>query len=443
MIVFLKKARARTPFSILDPVRVEPLELAYLKAAAEDTGASAYIIDDLFGLREPKVIPDVLVITGYNTAESKILEEAETYKTRFPKVKIIVGGTHAERNSRDFHSPYVDFVVHSSDLKVFMDILGLVDGRLEELKPSGFDMQRSGEWIIGGSRPVAVMPLIKPDRSLTEAVIGKTRYLDKRRVALVKGRTGCPYKCDFCYCRLLNGGKHIAGDYGDILDEALELDAEYIWVVDDVFLASRKDALDFIDAAEGRSRRVDLIAYLRADFILKNRDLLEKLKVCGLGEVIVGFEATSNAELDEYNKQTDALDYPEVIRILRETEIDLTALFMVSPDYRISDFRRLSGFLRDNQIDTYTISILTPIKGTDGYEEMKGKLITVDPERFDFLHLVTKPRLPAPIFYMMFVWLHLGLLRSKRIRSFIGQILKRKKITRQPDRPETNWKEYS
>jgi radical SAM superfamily enzyme YgiQ (UPF0313 family) len=299
-------------------------------------------------------------------------------------------------------------------------------------------MQRSGEWIIGGSRPVTVMPLIKPDRSLTKAVIGETRYLDKRRVALVKGRTGCPYKCDFCYCRLLNDGIHIAGDYGDILDEALELDAEFVWVVDDVFLASRKDALDFINAAEKWSKRVNLIAYLRADFILKNRDLLEKLRECGLGEVIVGFEATSNSELDGYNKQTDALDYPEAIRILREAEIDLTALFMVSPDYRISDFRRLARFLKENRIGTYTVSILTPIKGTDGYEEMKGKLLTDNPERFDFLHLVTKPRLPAPIFYLMFLWLHLGLLRSKRIWSFIRQSLTRNKIIRQSDKPETD-----
>ncbi|MBP1918282.1 B12-binding domain-containing radical SAM protein [Youngiibacter multivorans] len=443
MRVFLKKARARTPFSILDPVRVEPLELAYLKAAAEETGAEVYIIDDLFGLREPGVIPDVLVITGYNTAESKILEEAEVYRRRFPNVRIIVGGTHAERNSRDFHSPNVDFVVHSSDLQVFMDILRLVDGRLEELEPSGFDMQRAGEWIIGSSRLVIRMPLIKPDRSLTKALIEKTRYLDKRRVALVKGRTGCPYKCDFCYCRLLNDGKHIAGDYGDILDEALELDAEFVWVVDDVFLASRKDALDFINAAEKWSKRVNLIAYLRADFILKNRDLLEKLRECGLGEVIVGFEATSNSELDGYNKQTDALDYPEAIRILREAEIDLTALFMVSPEYRISDFRRLARFLRENRIGTYTVSILTPIKGTDGYEEMKGKLLTDNPERFDFLHLVTRPHLPAPMFYLMFLWLHLGLLRSKRIRSFIRQCITWKKISRQSDRQETNeGKEY-
>ncbi|ETA81132.1 B12-binding domain-containing radical SAM protein [Youngiibacter fragilis] len=423
MKVFLKKARAGTPFSVLDPVRVEPLELAYLKAAAEAAGAEAHIVDDLFGIRGPDVIPDAIVLTGYNTAERKILEEAKRYKERYPDIRVIVGGTHAERSSGDFHSPYVDFVVHSPDLQLFMDILRLIEGKSVEIEPSGFDMKRRGVWTIGSKRPVTGKTEIAPDRSLTEAVIEKTRYLDKGRVALVKGRIGCPYRCDFCYCRLLNGGVHIGPDYGNLLDESLQLDADHVWIVDDVFLVSRKDALEFIDAAEARNGRLSLIAYLRADFILKNSDLMGKLRECGLAEVIVGFEATSNSELDAYNKQTDALDYPEVIRILRESGIDLTALFMVSPDYRIADFRRLARFLRENSIDTYTVSILTPIKGTEGYEEMKEKLLTDRPERFDFLHLVTKPHLPAAVFYLMFLWLHLGLLRSGRIRSFIRQAL--------------------
>ena len=438
MKVFLKKARARTTFSVLDPVKVEPLELAYLKAAAEEAGAEAYIVDDLFGLNEPDTVPDIVVLTGYNTAERRIIEDARSYKARFPKVSVIIGGTHVERNSRDFHSPHVDFVVHSPDLLLFMDILRFIGGNLKELTPSGFDMQKDGRWIIGKERPVKKMSPIRPDRSLTDAVIGMTRYLDKGRVALVKGRTGCPYKCDFCYCRLINDGIHIKGSYSAMLDEASAIDSDHIWIVDDIFLSSRKDAMEFIEAAEGRVLKPNLIAYLRADFILNNRDLFCKLKECGLSEVIVGFEATDNSELDAYNKQTDALDYPDCVRTLRECGIDLTALFMVSPDYSISDFRRLARFLRENRIDTYTVSILTPIKGTNGYEEMKDRLITDDPERFDFLHLVTKPKLPAPVFYMMFLWLHIGLLKSGRIRSFIRQSLMGKKTGRKMTMTETN-----
>ena len=91
MKIFLKKVRARTLFSLLDPVRVEPLELCYLQALADNLGIESVIIDDLFGLLEPQGIrPQAVVLTGYNTAEREILNEAKTYKQVYPDVKIIV-----------------------------------------------------------------------------------------------------------------------------------------------------------------------------------------------------------------------------------------------------------------------------------------------------------------------------------------------------------------
>lgn len=426
MNVFLKKVRAKTPFAWLDPVRVEPLELAYLEAAAKKSGARVWILDELFGLLEPPVEPDVVVLTGYNTAEEAIRDEARAFRRRFPAVRIIVGGVHVQRNRTAFQDPAIDIIFHSADLERFAQLLERFAGIRDHVEGAGFDEQIAGRWIAGASLPVRWAPWLAPDRSLTERVMGRTRYLDKTRVALVKGRTGCPFQCDFCYCRLINDGIHIPADYGAILTEALALEADHCWIVDDVFLASRRDAQEFIRAAREKQTgqgQLKLIVYLRADFILNNRDLLADLKKSGLSEVIVGFEATTNSELDAYNKQTDALDYPAVIALLKAHEIDLTALFMVSPAYGRADFRQLAKFLKTNQVETYTISILTPIPGTQLYEEIKDQLITREPEKFDFLHLVTRSRLPRPLFYFLFLKLHLRLLRSNRIRRFIRQSL--------------------
>jgi len=123
--------------------------------------------------------------------------------------------------------------------------------------------------------------------------------------------------------------------------------------------------------------------------------------------------------LKGYEKSTNALDYPEVISLLKENEIDLTALFMVQPDYQIKDFRNLYKFINANKIDVYTISILTPIKGTELYELFKDKLITCNPGNFDFLHLVLKPRLPKWLFYLLFYGVHIRLLKSKRVWKYL------------------------
>jgi len=70
MKIFLKKIRSKTLFSLLNPVKVEPLELCYLQALADNLGLENFVIDDLFGLFEPQgITPQVIVLTGYNTAE--------------------------------------------------------------------------------------------------------------------------------------------------------------------------------------------------------------------------------------------------------------------------------------------------------------------------------------------------------------------------------------
>lgn len=429
MNVFLMKIRARTPFAWLDPVRVEPLELAYLASAVRLAGAAPYLIDGLFALAAPPVNPDVVVLTGYNTAEQVMITATKELRRDYPGAFLIIGGTHAQCNPGVFHVPTVDCVFHSPDLEQFRRLLESLAGAGRPLhefpEPRGFDRNTAQGWIAGAARPVTGRPAMAPDRSLTRALIGDTRYLDKERVALVKSRTGCPFQCDFCYCRLLNTGRHLPPDFDAMLDEALALEADHIWVVDDVFLASRRDALSFLDACARRpAHALRLIVYLRADLILELADLLGSLRDCGVREVIVGFEAVTPEELTGYHKQTDVLDYPAVIRLLREQGIDLTALFMVAPDYSVADFRRLARFIRENSLKTWTVSILTPIKGTHSFDEMRDQLVTLDPAAFDFLHLVTRSRLPRWLFYFWFARLHLGLLRSPRIRTLLRRSLR-------------------
>jgi hypothetical protein len=78
MIVFLEKVRVKTIFSIIDPVRVEPLELCYLKSVLNDMNIDSYIVDELFDFSPPKdITPDIVVLTGYNTAENEIIRMSE------------------------------------------------------------------------------------------------------------------------------------------------------------------------------------------------------------------------------------------------------------------------------------------------------------------------------------------------------------------------------
>ncbi len=419
MIVFLKKIRVSTVFSKFEPVVVEPLELCYLQSVLNDMNIENYIIDDLFELKEPKdIVPSIIILTGYNVAENKILRVAEDYKNRFPEVKIIVGGVHIQLNRDVFHKEYIDYVIHSQSLAVFKETIeSILNSKLPLSK--GVDYYSNGDWNIGEVDRVLEQENILPDRSLFNSTKAKLRYLDKTEVALIKGSIGCPYSCSYCFCKLINDGQYIRSNYKKMADEIKNLDAKYYWIVDDVLFANRRDALDFINSMDDINLTKKIIGYLRADFILKEKDLLPSLKGAGLEEVIVGFEATNNEELESYDKTIDAMDYPKVISLLKQNNIDLTALFIVQPDYSIGDFHNLYRFIKMNKIEVFTISILTPLKGTVHFEEEKMELTTQDPLKFDFLHLVTKSKLPKIVFYTLFYGIHLRLLKSKRVWKYI------------------------
>ena len=420
MIIFLEKIRVKTIFSIVDPVKVEPLELCYLKTILNNMNIESYIIDDLFGFKEPQgLIPNIIVLTGYNTAENEIIKKSKIYKNKYPQAKIIVGGVHIQENAAYFRVDTIDYVVHSGSLNTFVLLIKKIKNNDNIPLDKGVDTFQKNGWHLGEKESINEIENIKPDRGFFSKAKSKFKYLDKRNVALIKGSVGCPFKCSYCYCKLLNNKHYIKPSYQAMIEEMESLDADYYWIIDDVLFSSRDDALKFIEIIEKKKIKLKIIGYLRADFICKEQDLLKRLKEVGLCEVIVGFEATDNKELENYKKTTDATDYPLAISLLKENKIDLTALFMVHPNYSFKDFKILNNFIKENQIDVYTISIMTPIKGTILYDEMKNELIEKRPEKFDFLHLVLKSKLPKFIFYILFYNLHISLLKSNRIKKFI------------------------
>lgn len=418
MNILLKKVRIKTVFSRFDPIMVEPLELCYLKAFTDELGYNSVIEDKLFDTSEAKSMDyHVIILTCYNVAENQLLEESEMYRRLFPHSKIIAGGIHVQLNSIVFHSEHIDYVIHSGGLQVLKHVLGLIEENSSEISPAGYDFRNGDQWIIGDRYRLNKIEDIVPSREFFHMHKDRLKYLDKTRVALVKGSVGCPYRCNYCYCREINEGVYLSADYDKMAEQIKDLDTDFIWIVDDVFLKNRRDAEKFIEAVRKRGIDKKYIVYLRADFIINQSDILGELIQVGLNEVIIGFESSNEEELEGYEKGINALDYPLAIRILKKHNLDFTALFMVSPSYEIKDFMNLYRFIRKNQIEVFTLSIFTPIKGTGGYDERD--LIETNPMYFDFLHLVTKSKLPKPLFYLLFYGIHLRLIRSSRIRKFL------------------------
>ena len=444
MIIFLEKVREKTIFSFFEPIVTEPLELMYIQTILMQEKITSYIIDDNLKRDKPKeAIPNLVILTGYNVAENLIVSKAKAYKNKYPTVKIMVSGVHAQLNREAFRTKGIDYVYFSQSLETFRAFIKTainleIDYEEENNKyisnkrtnnkedksnyfRKGVDIydKLTDSWQLGQDDVLIKSENIFPDRLVFNDIKSQTRYIDKTQVALVKSSHGCPYSCSFCYCRLLNNGIYLKPDYKRLISEIKEIDSSYIWVIDDSFFVTREDALDFIVNAKNEYLNKSLIIYLRADFIVENEDLMSELKSWGIDEVIVGFESEDESMLSEYNKGQTANIYEKAVNILKNEAIELTALFIVDPSYEIKDFLRLYKYIKKLDLDLYTISIMTPLKGTLDYDLRKHELIETDPRKFDFLHLVLKSKLPKWLFYTLFYLCHLRLIKSKRIRKMI------------------------
>ena len=192
-----------------------------------------------------------------------------------------------------------------------------------------------------------------------------------------------------------------------MVEEIAEIEAPYIWIIDDTFLIERQMIIQFIMALEARGIKKKFIAYSRVDFIVKNKDLIQRLADVGFVELIVGMEAIEDRILDNFNKTCSAQDNFKAVEILRQAGINLTGLFIADIDFSLGIFAIFVRGLENGLKELYRLHFY-PVKGTQLYEQYKDQLETTDPSKWDFLHLTLKPvHMSKYAFYLHFYLIYI------------------------------------
>ncbi len=425
-MIILKKVRKSTPFSWINPIIVEPLELEYLKAVVDELHLNSVIIDELY--HQEEVVGDVVVLNGYNTARDQMMLEAKQLKEKSPGTIVIGSGVDVQVNWKLYEKSDFDYLVISNQLSVFRNLIEHIvlkkqisfNGILALDGISGFDKEHLS---IDCDVMTSFEPII-PSRTYFDHIKHQTRYLLYDNVALVKRSHSCPYECAFCFCKQLNQGHYITRSYEALLKEMASINAEYFWVVDDVFIHNTVEAESFIETFKNASYK--MIVYLRADFITTHSELMEKLKDAGIVEVIVGFESIKSSTLKDFNKGYTSDINTKSINVLKKAGLSFTALFMVDIGDEQKDFIALKKYIKKHQLLNYTFSIFTPLRGTDLYKVYEKDIVDFKCEHYDFLHLVLKPlKMNSITFKISFIELFVfQFFHSKSARQFIYKLLK-------------------
>lgn len=420
MKIVLKKVRKKTPFTWVNPIKVEPLELEYLKTVIDDLNLEAVIIDTLY--KKEKIMGDVVVLNGYNTARDQMMLEAVRIKSKTPKTLVIASGVDVQVNWTLYKDSAFDYLLVSNQLSVFKKLIQHIVFK-KEISFHGIMSLNDGALLID-DEVMTTFESIEPSRTYFDQIKHQTRYLLYNNVALVKRSHSCPYNCEFCFCKQLNKGQYISRSYGMLLTEMNKVTADYYWVVDDVFVHTKAQAKSFINTFKNTSFK--MIVYLRADFINKHPDLMKSLKDSGVIEVIVGFESIKATTLKDFNKGYTPDINTKAIAVLKSVGLSFTALFMIDIGDEYKDFKAVKHYIKKHALLNYTFSIFTPLRGTELYKKYEKDIIDFKCEHYDFLHLVLKPlKMHTLTFKLAFIQLFVfQYFHSKTARQFIYKLIK-------------------
>jgi radical SAM superfamily enzyme YgiQ (UPF0313 family) len=188
-----------------------------------------------------------------------------------------------------------------------------------------------------------------------------------------------------------------------VVAEIESLYVPHVFIVDDVFFCERHRALEIHDLIKARGICKEYAAYCRADFIVRNEDVLRAWKDIGLRVLRVGMEAIHDGELQDYNKRISSECNLEAVEVCRRLGLELSASFLIRPDYGKRNFARLRAYVLRTGLTHVFLNPLTPLPGTVLHEQLKNDVIA-DHRRmaplWDFQHSVLKPtKLSLKSFY--------------------------------------------
>ena len=391
-ILFVRPKQSKATIGLQHVMLVEPLELEVL-ASIIGEDHTPMIIDMIL---ENKSIehflasekPDILCVTGYITNVPEMIRYCRVAKNLIPGIITVVGGVHCEVCPSDLNDESIDFRVVRNATTVFPQLLEHIGGN--SALPRG--ILRSGEHVPSPKLPPFNFYFPFPDRSLTARYRNSYFYIFHRRIALIKTAFGCPYTCNFCFCREITRGAFFERDLDEIIAELKSIQEKEIYIVDDDFLTSRNKVQRFIEANRAANLNKHYLLYGRADFIAKNPDIMRDFRSIGLKTVIVGFESFFDHELERYHKNTDAKTNEAAVEVLKSNDIDCYATIILPPDWGKEEFAACKAKLRELGIHYVNLQPLTPLQGT-GLEKTYTSLMIPhsDFNRWDLAHVTIRP----------------------------------------------------
>ena len=331
---------------------------------------------DLINFDEPT---DLVGLTGMTVVAQRAYEIAAKFRKR--GIPTIMGGIHASMRP-DEAGRHVDCVVTGEADLIWPDILNdFKQGRLKRIYradlPSGLDFH-----------------VLRPVKRTYP--ISFSRFLPNVKIAYFQTSRGCPYNCKHCSATKFNGRRirtmNMDRLLGEIVQEKNNNSFDYAFFLDDNIIAKP----EYAKALFQELKQLKIRWFAQSVIRIADDDFIDLACESGLTGVFLGFETVNPQLLRQTSriKEHWRSRYERVVEKLHERGVIVYGSFMLGFDGETKEtVNAVVDWAKENSIDVAQFMMLTPLPGTELFEEMSkaGRIRTHNWERYSLGECVFEP----------------------------------------------------
>ena len=297
---------------------------------------------------------------------------------------LVVGGTHATLVPDEVEQ-WADAVVVGEAYRTWSQIIQDFDRR--QLQKRYVDE----EWAdLKGVAPISdrVIRMVNEHRNYWTPMLEITR--------------GCPRNCSFCTAIRVSGKIMRHRPIPEVVDEIRRRRLKRFFLTDDNFGLNFRTDPDYCAALFETLRREKLHSWTaQAELMVGNYpELLDMAREAHLDKFFIGFESVNASNKRELGGKSHGKieEYRRVIKTMHAHGLSVVGLFVFGFDGDTpAIFQDTWNFIRESELDSVSVTILTPYPGTPQREQLirEGRLFDQSKDgwrKYDVSHVTFQPK---------------------------------------------------
>jgi radical SAM superfamily enzyme YgiQ (UPF0313 family) len=314
------------------------------------------------------------------------------------EIPVVLGGPHVSFLPQEALDSGADYVIRGEGEFAFVELirhLSTGEGELGDIAGLSFKDPEASHHNPDRERIKELSSLPWPDLSLIEGY-------EKLKITPMVTSRGCPYDCKFCSVTSIFGRRYRFRDADDVIAELEALTADRrkpsVFFYDDNFTASPDHTKELLRKMKERGLTPRWHAQARVD-VVEDEELMQLMRDTNCIHLFLGLESINPATLEAYRKTQTVADIERAVKVIHRYKIKVHGMFVLGSDEDDREtIRETVRFARRCGIDTVQFLVLTPLPGTETYDELceQGRIFVDDWSKFSGHHVVFKPAKMSP-----------------------------------------------